>query len=217
MFSIVTNISRSNTNKIKIVISKKYTNKVNHFRNIQHFIELIVFLLSVMIGDMNLLECIRVVDQINEKILRIPEWKNEVKTVLKSTNLFINGLVEIILLFAEYEKYDTTNNTRDEIQYNYCVFGVQVGVRVYEVDNNIMFERSDFKGLFMIGNILEYNVHGSLSRVADFVITATNVLTLFLKFHQYELENRFFNFRKWNNCYNLLDCDYYFEKNTQIK
>ena len=153
---------------------------------------------------------ILVVDRVNEKILRILEWRDEINMSLKSTNVFIDGIIGMIISYAEYEK-----SSQDIKEYKYSLFGELVGIRffIFGGPDDFSLGYSSFIGLSIVNNSLQYSSDG---RVTTYIwldkieMTTENISTLFLTCHQYELENRVFSFEKWNNCQNVFNCDEYF-------
>ena len=160
----------------------------------------------------NVADWVRVVDRVNDKILRIPEWTDEVNLTMKSTNLFIDGLIQEILSYAEYEKY------RDNDEYLYKLFDSRVGMRAHcYVDQFPFLERSGVGDISLVDGFIQYRADGLFSSAKSIESTKStpeNILTLFLRIFQHESAGRKFNFFKWHqldDSKDILNCDQYFD------
>ena len=153
-----------------------------------------------------------VVDRVNEKILRIPEWKNEINVTLKSTDLFIDGIIGMIVSYADYEILSKT--FFNVMRYDYRLFGGRVGIKLLQFDEGkYMLSRQGASSLSMITSFLNYQSRGGscvLGELKKSEMTPENIVRLFVSIHQYESEGRFFDILKLEECKNILNCEEYF-------
>ena len=78
-----------------------------------------------------------VVDRVNETILQTIQRKTEISRIFKSTSLFIDGLIDTIISYADFEKIHSI------VKYNYCLYGSPVGLHFQHIAPTLVEEDGD--------------------------------------------------------------------------
>ena len=201
-------------------IKKKFDNRMNILKTFQFSSQLIDNTGCDLERMSELHNWSYVVDQVNEKILRTLEWKSEVNTSLKQTNLFIDGIIDIILLYADYEKTEKVGESFPK-RYNYFLYGSIVGLSFVEYEDRLFsltyMTNADCRlpGLWFSRNLIRYSTsdshrHARWRDFGGYKTAPIDIIKLLLEFHRREINGYTFDAVKWNNSKNLLDYDSYF-------